>query len=344
MEGNTKKKLRTSLDVYHRLLHDTTLAIDTQNIQIGYTDGKYTEVQHMLLHDWVMIDKGGDIPMHHIIYFKYGNIIIWDRRIRLDRLYGSGNTKPAQLLKNILANNDNINIQAPTESAVNDYDDDEHKIATPGDALDYPLIGKFVANPRTEKVIENKLSQKGIKKISYVYSFGMIGYTMETTTVDDDSLTPRYIAIQHRKNQHWGFPKGRYENGEGKYGYYTACREFEEETGIAVNTSNVAEVDWMNPYMSHYQYKWKDTLIKKWTVLFAAKLASHVQPKIIRPKEIAEVRFMTLQQFLQRNKHKENEQILRKLNNKLMSHPNNINIDQESKSEPEQKAHNETCS
>ena len=118
-----KSKLRTSMDVYHRLTHDKTLPIDTKDVMIGYTDHKFSDIQHKPLYEWILIDKGGDIPMHHIVYFKYFDLILWDKRNRLDRLYGSGNTKASQLLANVLQNNDsNSSCQQYTKN-MGDYPD-----------------------------------------------------------------------------------------------------------------------------------------------------------------------------------------------------------------------------
>ena len=91
-----KIQLRSSLDIYNRLIHDKTLNIDLNNVFIGYSDHVLGD-QEMCILNWVMIDKGGDIPMHHILYFTFilnnGNkLILWDRQTKLDRLYGSGIT------------------------------------------------------------------------------------------------------------------------------------------------------------------------------------------------------------------------------------------------------------
>ena len=102
-----KIKLRTSLDIYNRLMHDKTLNIDLNTVNIGYSD-KVLGDQEMCILNWVMIDKGGDIPMHHILYFVLNindqtKIKIWDRQQRLDRLYCSGLTdKETQSLNAVL--------------------------------------------------------------------------------------------------------------------------------------------------------------------------------------------------------------------------------------------------
>ena len=61
-----KNKLRTSYDVYKRLIHDPRLGIDLNYVSIGYSDKIYGN-QEMPLLNWRMIDDGGDIPMHQFI-------------------------------------------------------------------------------------------------------------------------------------------------------------------------------------------------------------------------------------------------------------------------------------
>mmetsp|Transcript_8689 Transcript_8689/g.13408 ORF Transcript_8689/g.13408 Transcript_8689/m.13408 type:complete len:529 (+) Transcript_8689:66-1652(+) len=105
LQAKRSVKLRSSLDIYHRLMHDATLGVDLNQVMIGYTD--MFGDQEICILEWTLIDKGGDIPMHHIEYFAFilnnGNkLILWDRRTKLDRLYGSGVTRPEQRLDDIL--------------------------------------------------------------------------------------------------------------------------------------------------------------------------------------------------------------------------------------------------
>eukprot|EP01084_Bolivina_argentea_P099298 178504_1 len=81
-----KIKLRSSLDIYNRLMHDETLGIDLNNVLIGYSDTVLGD-QEKTISQWIMIDKGGDVPMHHILYFTLHlnngkRLKIWDRATR----------------------------------------------------------------------------------------------------------------------------------------------------------------------------------------------------------------------------------------------------------------------
>ena len=77
------------MDIYNQLIWDETLEIDNEQVLIGYTDHVLGD-QEMSLLEFVPIEKGGDIPLHHIQYFRYNDVMLWDRRIRLDRIKGSG--------------------------------------------------------------------------------------------------------------------------------------------------------------------------------------------------------------------------------------------------------------
>ena len=106
--GKKKKvKLRTSLDIYNRLMHDRTLGIDLNNVYIAYIDNKRQEIVELQISKWRMIEKGGDVPMHCIVYFVLAlsntqSIRIWDRESRLDRLFCSGNTVKEQSIRFVL--------------------------------------------------------------------------------------------------------------------------------------------------------------------------------------------------------------------------------------------------
>ena len=107
-----KSKLRTSEDVYHRLVWSdpTTLPFDVSSIQVGYED-RFLGRREVPLSKFVV---GGDIPFHRIYYFRTGGqapimlteegkrktispqhwpphaVVVWDRLARVDRIFGSG--------------------------------------------------------------------------------------------------------------------------------------------------------------------------------------------------------------------------------------------------------------
>ena len=182
----------------------------------------------------------------------------------------------------------------------------------------------ITASPKCdEAVTDSRLLQQGITTIRKEYSFGIIGYKIV-------SQTPKYLLIQHRYNREWGFPKGHYEKHENRNGSDTAKREFREETGLEFTMTdpngqngNVISVDWDHPFVSHYDFTRghgdRRRLHKKWTVLFAAEISEFAKPRIDRPQEIGDIKWMTKHQFDRKNKHREYKEILAKLDATLLN-------------------------
>jgi uncharacterized protein (UPF0248 family) len=93
--GRLKKKerLRTSQEVYNRIMWDTT-RYDPKSFVIGYLD-RFDGMMELPLDEFVPIDKGGDIAYHRVYYFRQGDVVVWDRNNRIDNVFGSGNTAAA---------------------------------------------------------------------------------------------------------------------------------------------------------------------------------------------------------------------------------------------------------
>lgn len=85
----TRKKLRTSREVYDQLRWDPRL--DARSVVIGY-DSRRDGMQEMALADFV---PGGDIPWHRIWYFRNERERLWDREQRIDRLSELGSMPEA---------------------------------------------------------------------------------------------------------------------------------------------------------------------------------------------------------------------------------------------------------
>lgn len=178
----------------------------------------------------------------------------------------------------------------------------------------------IMANPGRQATTDPRLLQRGITQIEHKYSYGIIGYKFV-------AQTPMYLVIQHKYNREWGFPKGHWENYENRNGHDTAMREFYEETGLTFTMTNanrqngnVISVDWDHPLVAQYEFtrgRRNQRLCRKWTVLFAAEISENAKPRIIRPREIANIQWTTKAQFDQRNKHKEYRDIIRTLDRSL---------------------------
>ena len=126
-----KIKLRTSKDVYNRLWNDYTLNIPLDQVFIGYSDGKYVRLQEMMFTNFELIDNGGDVPLHRIMYFRYQDLMLWDREKRLDRLWGSGDTKASETWSVIQAQS----ISESQSNTGNDENKDEKNDGDGGDVV-----------------------------------------------------------------------------------------------------------------------------------------------------------------------------------------------------------------
>ncbi|ETO29531.1 hypothetical protein RFI_07587, partial [Reticulomyxa filosa] len=94
----TNNSLRTSEHVYNRLLWDDSFFEERtdkctrDNIWIGYTDRKIGDSE-IRLTQFKPIAKGGDIPFHHVNYFRDGSgELLWYRKYRFDNIFKSGDT------------------------------------------------------------------------------------------------------------------------------------------------------------------------------------------------------------------------------------------------------------
>lgn len=79
-----KRSLRPVQDVLARILHDPTF--DASQFVIGYDD-RFSEVREAPLVDFL---GGGEVPWHRIQSIRAGSLRVWDRRERLDLVFGSG--------------------------------------------------------------------------------------------------------------------------------------------------------------------------------------------------------------------------------------------------------------
>ncbi|EQC25262.1 hypothetical protein SDRG_16869 [Saprolegnia diclina VS20] len=87
-----KKSMRTATDVIHRILWDDN--ITQTEVIVGYLDRFVGTVErNFAAFNWADIatlsQNETAIPQHRIQYFKWRDEIIWDKRVRLDRVFGS---------------------------------------------------------------------------------------------------------------------------------------------------------------------------------------------------------------------------------------------------------------
>ena len=88
-----KPRLRSSKDVYHRLKWGG--GFPSHRILIGYMD----RIEGMKEMAYPRFRPGGRIPWNRVWYFKLDKKILWDREKRIDLVFGSGESSPADKLK-----------------------------------------------------------------------------------------------------------------------------------------------------------------------------------------------------------------------------------------------------
>lgn len=87
-----KPPMKTATDVIHRIMWDEHL--DQKDFTVGYLD-RFMGVmeQAFLTFDWGDIAEADflalAVPRHRIQYFKYKDVIVWDKTQRLDLVFGS---------------------------------------------------------------------------------------------------------------------------------------------------------------------------------------------------------------------------------------------------------------
>lgn len=92
-----KIRLRSSKDIYHRLKWGGGLPIDKATI--GYLD----RIEGMQEIAFKTFKPGRPVPWDKIYYFKLDGKLVWDLKSRLDRIFGSGETAPDDLITTHLA-------------------------------------------------------------------------------------------------------------------------------------------------------------------------------------------------------------------------------------------------
>lgn len=87
-----KRGLRPVQDVVGRIRFDP--AFDVRRFVVGYEE-RFAGVREGQLADFVAGDN--EIPWHRIVVIKAGELVVWDRRARIDLVFGSGDSPAADL-------------------------------------------------------------------------------------------------------------------------------------------------------------------------------------------------------------------------------------------------------
>ncbi|PON21249.1 hypothetical protein TGAM01_v209840 [Trichoderma gamsii] len=83
-------KLRSAIDALNRIRWDVSM--DSSDYLVGYED-RFVGAQEKALDSWKAEQTDEEfIPQHRILYFKRKSdgVIVWDRRLRVDTIFGSG--------------------------------------------------------------------------------------------------------------------------------------------------------------------------------------------------------------------------------------------------------------
>ncbi len=110
----------------------------------------------------------------------------------------------------------------------------------------------------------------------------------------------KVLLILHREGNHWGFPKGKANEGEKQL--ETACRELKEETNL-----NIKEVLRDTPFVEHYQFRRKSEQIHKSAFYFPAMVEGEL---LCQPEEIRDAKWCSLNEALNQLSFKQAKHIL----------------------------------
>lgn len=120
--GSEKKKsMKTATDVIHRILWDE--ALPTEKFSVGYLDRFVGIIEKPFTafswEDLASVDYNVlAVPKHRIQYFKYLDIKVWDKKDRMDKIFGS--TGHTESVVDIVTNTpvpDQVDVRAPKKIA-----------------------------------------------------------------------------------------------------------------------------------------------------------------------------------------------------------------------------------
>ncbi|KAK3262994.1 hypothetical protein CYMTET_28178 [Cymbomonas tetramitiformis] len=107
-ETKSSTRLRTAADVVHRIMWDEKLRKHMNNFTIGYTDRFVGILEEPFdKFEWEDMARVGIstrvlVPKHRIEYFKFAGRLVWDKRKRVDHVFGSGNVDGEPLIAQLV--------------------------------------------------------------------------------------------------------------------------------------------------------------------------------------------------------------------------------------------------
>jgi hypothetical protein len=216
--GRLKKKqrLRTSQDVYNRIMWDTA-RYDPASFVIGYLD-RFDGMMEIALDEFVPIDKGGDIAYHRVYYFRQGDVVVWDRNNRIDNVFGSGDTAAAAAAA--AATTTTTTTTSSDDSASSSASEEDE-----GEEADQPTTA---APATTEQPAPASKQPSPNESMPKMRSCGFLLFA-------DVAGSRHFLLMKHGRR--YDLPKGHVESGETDR--ECALREVWEETGIKADAIHV---------------------------------------------------------------------------------------------------------
>ena len=137
-----------------------------------------------------------------------------------------------------------------------------------------------------------------LMKVTQDKSYGVVPLFM----VDQEVQVLLVHQISYRGDQFWVFPKGHAE--EGETALFAALRELNEETGVTEVTLNGSMV-----FSVEYTFVHNDERIEK-TVDYYIGYCQNTDTHITQPREVAELRWCTLEEAEQLLTHQNSKDVL----------------------------------
>ncbi|KAF8563351.1 hypothetical protein P879_08934 [Paragonimus westermani] len=161
-EKGKRPSMRTAMEVVKRIMWDDRIPEDC--ITIGYEDRFLGIVEKPFdAFSWDPLDSLDyytfGIPEHRIQYFKYKHVVVWDKRILLDNVYGSLGS--GLTIYDIIEKCDSLSTAANFDGPGGDESDDGVVVVADGDSgpiPDVPAVNDSTSDDgEDEKFWQNKL-------------------------------------------------------------------------------------------------------------------------------------------------------------------------------------------
>jgi len=210
--------------------------------------------------------------MHRVVYFKYRDLVLWDKEKRLDRLFGSGGTLEGDTwhsLSQAKDQKDEKEVEVPRIVIPQHYSNFLATAKPKQAPVDAKLTQERYHAEGKHKALQVKEKEKSqVQTVQYEFSFGICAHRV--ANVGKPNQKDEFLLIQHKKNKQWSVPKGEIHAHEPPTGFVTALREFEKGAGLNAAEA-LQQVYWNVSHVSAHDSARGKTLTRKTTVIFLAE-------------------------------------------------------------------------